>query len=68
MDDLFLDSEGRAFRSRIFKAMDEYAKHVHFEFKKWVNEIVSNPKHKKGDYKMFTDEQLFNIFMQEVNM
>lgn len=46
----------------IIEAMDMYARERHFEFKKWINEIITNPTIDQDDYNKFTDEQLWDIF------
>lgn len=42
---------------------DRFAKKQHFAFKKWIDEIVRNPKVNTDDYKGFNDQQLWDIFI-----
>lgn len=58
----FVHDEG-ADGDLLFAIMNEWAKELHFQFKVWCNKVVTQPD--KEDYKTFTDEEIWNIFISQ---
>lgn len=55
------------YTSSIYDAMDEYAKEVHFGFRKWVEQIVLGKLERLEQMKKIPAEELYNQFIQSVN-
>lgn len=52
-------------RFAALEAMEEYAREVHFGYKKWVDDIVTKGGKEMEQLKRISDKQLFEVFLNQ---
>jgi len=62
IDGFSVQSDPEKIKEDYYAAMEEYAKEVHFGYKKWIDDIVKSKRTK--EYIDYTDSQLYDLYIK----